>query len=67
MSLRSFHIVFIVTALGLLAFLTAWAGRRVLAGADGADAALALASLTGLAVGLPYLLWFLRKADAQRA
>ena len=65
MSLRSFHIFFVVVSLGLLAFLAAWSGQRVLEGAAGFNIALALFSVIGLAMGLPYLQWFLRKGQAE--
>jgi hypothetical protein len=64
MSLRSFHIFFIVVSLGLLSFLAAWSGQRVLEGSGGFNIALALFSVIGLAMGLPYLQWFLRKGSA---
>lgn len=55
MSLRSFHILFIVVSLGLSAFLARWAA------AHGEDWLVAVSSL-GLAVGIPYLIWFVRKS-----
>ncbi len=64
MSLRSFHIFFIVVSLGLLSFLAAWSVQRVLEGAAGSNIGLALFSVIGLAAGLPYLQWFLRKDKA---
>lgn len=59
MSLRSFHIVLISTALALLAFLGAWAGAR-------GFTPLAVAAAVGLALGLPYLYWFMGRPDASR-
>lgn len=64
MSLRAFHILFIVTALGLLAFLTYWSGSRVVQGQDGALTALAVCAALGFAAGIPYLAWFIRKTRA---
>lgn len=52
MSLRSFHIVLIAVALALLAFLASWAAGH-------GDRALAGSAAAGLAVGLPYLYWFI--------
>ncbi|MBI3299798.1 MAG: hypothetical protein HYZ75_16650 [Elusimicrobia bacterium] len=59
MGLRGFHIFLIGTALALMAFLGAWAGSRGLTG-------LVACSAAGLAVGLPYLYWFLGRPDASR-
>ena len=65
MSLRSFHIFFIIVSLGLLSFLGAWSVQRALEGSGWFNFALAFCSVIGLAAGLPYLQWFLRKgADA---
>jgi len=61
MSLRSFHIVFILSALGLMLFLTYWSGSRVFHGEDGQNIALLAFAVGSLAVGIPYLSWFLRK------
>lgn len=58
MSLRSFHILFITASLALMAFLILWSVRA-------SQAWLTLASACGLAAGLPYLGWFLRKAVPQ--
>lgn len=55
MSLRHFHIVFIACALALLAFMTAWSGAR-------GFPALCAVGAAGLALGLPYLYWFLGQA-----
>ncbi|PCI35412.1 MAG: hypothetical protein COB53_10975 [Elusimicrobia bacterium] len=65
MSLRSFHIFFIIVSLGLLSFMAAWSVQRVLEGAAGFSIALALFSVIGLAAGLPYLQWFLRQDQAE--
>lgn len=59
MSLRSFHVLLIASALALMAFLGAWAGAK---GHHG----LVLAAGAGLAAGLPYLYWFLGRSDAAR-
>ena len=64
MSLRSFHIFFIVTALGLLGFLVYWSGSRVAQGQDGSLTALAVCAGAGLLAGIPYLGWFIRKTRA---
>ena len=61
MSLRSFHIFFIMTALGMLLFTAWWSGNRVLAGQNGQALAMAVSAVAGLLVGFPYLSWFLRK------
>jgi hypothetical protein len=61
MSLKSFHVFFIVTALALLAFLGWWSGSRVLEGHNGQNKGLAACAVLGLAVGVAYLGWFLRK------
>ena len=63
MSLKHFHIFFILTALGLLGFLGYWSGSRFYQGENGANLALALCAVAGLAVGIPYLGWFIRKAQ----
>lgn len=54
MSLRAVHILFIATSLAFLAFLLQWAARA-------SQPALAAAAAAGLAAGLPYLRWFVRK------
>ena len=61
MSLRSFHILFIVLSLGLLAFMVTWSGRHLLAGEDGVNTAMALSAAAGILVGVPYLGWFIKK------
>jgi len=61
MSLKSFHILFIVVSLGLMGFLTYWSGTRVLHGQDGLAHGLLVFGIVGLAAGVPYLGWFLRK------
>ena len=61
MSLRAFHILFIVVSLALMGFLAWWSGERLLRGENGLSWALASVSFLGLAVGLPYLGWFIRK------
>lgn len=64
MSLRSIHILFIVTALGLVAFLGYWSGLRVWNGENSMSMPLAVASLIGLALGIPYLGWFVKKTKS---
>ena len=61
MSLRTVHILFILTALGLMAFVAYWAGSRVLHGEDGTAKALLLCASCALLAGIPYLGWFIRK------
>ncbi|GEM_PF-4385146 len=61
MSLRTFHIFFIVVALGFLAFMVYWSGQRVLHGENHFSWALAMSSAGGLLIGVPYLGWFIRK------
>ncbi len=53
MSLKSFHLFFIATVLGLMAFASYWSLN---AGSKG----LLIVSAGGLAAGLGYLRWFLR-------
>jgi hypothetical protein len=64
MSLRSFHIFFIVTALGLVAFLGIWSAKLLTQGAAGSYKILACCSVIGLIAGIPYLVWFVRKGTA---
>ena len=64
MSLRSFHIFFIVTALGLLLFVTYWSGSRVVSGVNGQSLILAVVSAAGFAIGFSYLGWFLKKTKS---
>lgn len=63
MSLKYFHIFFIVTALALMTFMTYWSGIRVFHGQDGQNVKLLAFALCSLAVGIPYLGWFLRKIN----
>lgn len=65
MSLRSFHVVFILASLSLFAFTGWWAGQRLAVGLGGVFTLLAAASAFGLAAGVPYLAWFLRKGPAR--
>ena len=60
MSLRSFHILLIATALALSAFLAAWAAAR-------GQQALLASGVAGLAFGLPYFYWFLGRGDGPNA
>lgn len=64
MSLRAVHILFILTALGLLAFVAYWSGERVLGGQDGANTALLACASLGLLAGIPYLAWFIKKTKS---
>ena len=52
MSLRQFHVVFIALALAMSSFLAAWSGVR-------GFPVLCAVGAAGLALGLPYLYWFL--------
>ncbi|HVE12549.1 MAG TPA: hypothetical protein VNI01_04075 [Elusimicrobiota bacterium] len=61
MSLRHFHVVFISTALAFMAFLLYWAGTRYVQQAAPGALPLALSAAAGLALGVPYLRWFLAK------
>ena len=61
MSLKSFHIVFIVASIALMGFLTYWSGSRVAQGQDGLAHGMLGFALCGLVVGIPYLGWFIRK------
>ena len=64
MSLRAFHIFFIVTALGFLTFLAYWFGTQTIGGQNSQNLALAVSALVGIAMGIPYLTWFIRKNKA---
>lgn len=66
MGLKQFHLFFIATALGLLAFTAYWSGARVLAGEDGGLSAMCAASALGLVAGVPYLGWFVKKSRTLR-
>lgn len=63
-SLRTIHILFILTALGLLGFMAYWSGNRVFQGQDGVNKALLAVSVLGLATGVPYLGWFIKKTKS---
>lgn len=62
MSLKSFHVFFIATAMALLAFVAYWSGRHLQMGEDHGLKVLAAVSAAGLAGGIPYLGWFLKKS-----
>jgi hypothetical protein len=62
MSLKSFHVFFILAALGLLGFTAWWSSQRVAAGLDHGSLAIELCSIAAFVAGVPYLGWFLRKA-----
>ena len=62
MSLKHFHLVFISITLGLMAFLGYWS-RQMWSLGEPQPLAAASAAL-GLAAGLYYLGWFLRKYRA---
>jgi hypothetical protein len=64
MSLRSFHIFFIATALAFLAFLLYWSGRGYVQDGRLEDLPLAVCALAGLVVGVPYLVWFTTQKTA---
>lgn len=59
MSLKSFHLVFIAATLGLMGFLGLWARQQASAGAP--QRAAEVCAAVGLAAGLFYLRWFLRR------
>lgn len=59
MSLKHFHLFFVAAALALMAFIAHWARAQAASGADQWGAA--LAAILGLAAGVPYLVWFLRR------
>lgn len=72
MSLRSFHIAFIVLSLALCAFLAYWSGAQIWshtrmphhethAHHHKQPWGLFIAAAAGLAAGLPYLMWFIKK------
>jgi hypothetical protein len=61
MSLKQFHIFFVAVCLGLMAFIARWAillGMHD--GGNGVQGA-AVAAASGLALGVPYLVWFVRR------
>ena len=63
MSLKQFHIFFILTSLALLAFLAYWSGQRVLYyGENSQNLAIMIVAVSGLAAGVPYLGWFIKKS-----
>ena len=64
MSLRAFHILFIVTALSLMGFLAYWSGRQLREGKDGQNRAMLVCAVAGMALGVPYLGWFIRKTKS---
>ena len=64
MSLKSFHIFFIVTAIGLMTFLAYWSGTRAARGEESYTKPLAACSAAGVLVGTAYLGWFIRKSRA---
>lgn len=66
MSLRTVHILFIASALGLFAFLAYWSGHRVWSGENGVNMALLACSVVGGAAGLIYLPWFVKKTKSLR-
>ena len=59
MSLRAFHLAFVLAALASLAFTAWWASGHNAARAR--NPAVLAASLAGVAVLAPYLAWRLRK------
>ena len=66
MSLKSFHMFFIATALSLLAFTTYWSGARVLEGEDHGLMLMAVFSAVAFTAGIPYLVWFYKKSRTLR-
>ena len=61
MGLRTIHILFILTALGLLAFVAKWSGHMLSHGHEGASVSLFVSCIVGLIAGVPYLGWFVKK------
>ena len=66
MSLKSFHLFFIATALGMLAYTTYWSGARVLEGEDHGLMTMGVLSAAAFAAGVPYLVWFYKKSRTLR-
>ena len=64
MSLRSFHIFFIIMSILLMGFLTYWSGNNLAQGQDGWNLVFVVICGAGLAAGVPYLAWFVRKTKA---
>ncbi len=68
MSLRTVHILFILSALGLMAFVGYWSGLRVFhyeSEGSGATFTVLLAVAVGsVAGGIPYLGWFIKKTKS---
>ena len=61
MSLKAFHIVFVIVSLLFLGGFGFWALQDFLATGDGLMLTLALASIIGFGVLVWYGIWFLRK------
>ncbi len=61
MSLKAFHIFFIVVSTALTLVFGAWAIRDFAASGSGLNLALGLASLVGSIALVRYGVWFLRK------
>lgn len=61
MSLKAFHVVFIIASFALALGFGFWALREWRAGEGGGYAAMGIASLAIAAAIIPYSIWFLRK------
>ena len=62
MSLKAFHIFFILTALGLMGYMLYFSGNRYfMYGENGQNLGMASFAIAGLVLGIPYLGWFIRK------
>jgi hypothetical protein len=61
MSLKAFHVVFIVASFALAVGVGGWALREWRAGEGGGYAAMGFGSLALAVAIIPYSIWFLRK------
>lgn len=61
MSLKAFHIVFVITAAVFGLGLGAWAVREYRADGSNASLIIAIGAFAGTAILIPYGVWFLRK------
>lgn len=59
MSLKSFHVIFIVASISLMTFLTVWAWRMGQVGQP--QIGLMMCGSAGFAAALGYLGWFLKR------
>ncbi len=61
MSLKAFHLVFIIASFALALGFGVWALREWRAGEGGSYAAMGIGSLVVAVAIIPYSIWFLRK------